>query len=66
MKKLHSIGTRAAYFHWSQRLAFPDNLEYFLLTTPSASEVIKKSKGWKPVGWEYQGSSRPFVPVRKD
>lgn len=59
-------GTRAAYHHWSQRLAFPENLEFYLKTTASANEVIKTSRGWKPVGWEYLGNSKPYVPVKKE
>jgi hypothetical protein len=56
-------GTFAAYHHWTQHLAFPDDLESYLQVNATASKVQKTSRGWKPVGWVYLGSGRPFVPI---
>jgi len=58
-------GTLAAYHSWTHRLVIPDNLEFYLAVNCSASKVIKTSRGWKPVGWEYTGMTRPYVPVKK-
>ena len=59
-------GTLGAYHHWTHRLVIPSNLEFYLEVNSSASKVIKTSRGWKPVGWEYLGSSRPYLPVCKE
>ena len=41
----------------------PENLEHYLRVNLVASKVRSTSRGWKPVGWDYRGSSAPYVPV---
>ena len=60
------LGTLAAYHHWTQLIAFPVDLEFYLSVNPTASKIVKTSRGWKPVGWKYLGNSKPYVPVKKD
>ena len=58
-------GTVGAYHSGINLIVVPVDLDFYLKVNPVAGKAIKTSKGWKPVGWEYFGNSRPFLPVTK-